>query len=278
MAKEQVKYLVFDIETIADGDLVSRIKYPGDNLSPVEAVERYSQERLEQYGTEFIPHTYHLPISVVVGKVNKDFELFDMVALDVPEFRPHVITEHFWRGWKQYDYPTFVTFNGRTFDLPVMELAAFRYGISVPDWFNLMGKSWEQRRNRYNIDSHMDLQDTLTNFGATRFAGGLDLVATMLGKPGKMEVAGHMVQDLYNEGQLTRINDYCRCDVLDTYFIFLRTAVLMGKLKIGDEQQLIEKTRQWLEQQQTELPVYGDYLSCWGDWKNPWDDEKTLFD
>ena len=55
----------------------------------------------------------------------------------------------------------------------------------------------------------------LTNFGASRFNGGLNLVANLLGKPGKMEVQGHMVQDLWNEVKLTEINEYCRCDVLD---------------------------------------------------------------
>ena len=35
-----------------------------------------------------------------------------------------------------------------------------------------------------------------------------------------------MVQDMYDAGRLAEINDYCRCDVLDTYFVFLRTRVL----------------------------------------------------
>lgn len=275
MSKKDVRYLIFDIESIADGELVSRVKYPGDSLSPEEAVDQYAKERLETYGTEFIPHTYHTPVSVVVGKVDNDFNLIDLVALDEPDYRPHIITENFWRGWTRYGHPTLVSFNGRAFDIPVLELAAFRYGISIPDWFNLLDKSWDQKRNRYNLDSHIDLQDVLTNFGATRFAGGLDLVATILGKPGKMEIAGHMVQDLYNEGQLPRINDYCRCDVLDTYFVFLRLAVMMGKLDLAAEKKAIKKTCKWLEKHQNETPVYGEYLKRWGDWSSPW--QASLF-
>ena len=42
-----------------------------------------------------------------------------------------------------------------------------------------------------------------------------------------------MVQDLYHDGQLAAINDYCRCDVLDTYFVFLRTCVLVGQLTLS---------------------------------------------
>ena len=39
--KPQVEYLVFDIEAIADGDLVSKIRYPGEGLSAPEAIARY---------------------------------------------------------------------------------------------------------------------------------------------------------------------------------------------------------------------------------------------
>ena len=49
-----------------------------------------------------------------------------------------------------------------------------------------------------------------TNFGSSRFVGGLNLAANLLGKPGKMDVQGHMVQDLFNAGKLADINDYCR--------------------------------------------------------------------
>ena len=48
-----------------------------------------------------------------------------------------------------------------------------------------------------------------------------------------MDVQGYMVQDLWNDGRLAEINDYCRCDVLDTYFVFLRSMVLLGQLQAG---------------------------------------------
>jgi predicted PolB exonuclease-like 3'-5' exonuclease len=192
------------------------------------------------------------------------------VALDEPQFRSHVITENFWRGWEAYRRPTLVSFNGRTFDLPLLELAAFRYGLSLPGWFHTTGKSYEQPRNRYNAEAHLDLHDVLTNFGASRFNGGLNLAASLLGKPGKMEIQGHMVQDLYNEGKLREINDYCRCDVLDTYFAFLRTMVLTGQLQLADEQRAVADAKDWLHERTPLYPIYGSYLSRWGDWKNPW--------
>jgi predicted PolB exonuclease-like 3'-5' exonuclease len=164
-----------------------------------------------------------------------------------------------------------VSFNGRTFDLPLLELAAFRYGISVPAWFNMNAKSYEQPRNRYNTEAHLDLHDVLTNFGASRFVGGLNLVANLLGKPGKMDVQGYMVQDLWNEGKLAQINDYCRCDVLDTYFVFLRTMVIMGQLKLSDEQRIVQETKEWLAHRAGGCAAYAAYLDRWGAWTNPWE-------
>jgi predicted PolB exonuclease-like 3'-5' exonuclease len=193
-----------------------------------------------------------------------------MVALDEPEYRPHMLTKHFWQGWDAYRRPTLVSFNGRTFDVPLMELAAFRYGLGVPGWFNVDAKTWDQNRNRYNLHAHLDLHDVLTNFGATRFNGGLNLAANVLGKPGKMDVQGHMVQDLHDEGKLAEVNDYCRCDVLDTYFVFLRVSVLLGRISLEREQELIETSRQWLEQRAASTPVYAMYLENWGRWENPW--------
>jgi 3'-5' exonuclease len=270
VANSAVKFLVFDVESVADGDLVAKVHYPGQSLSGDEAIARYRAELIEASGSDFIPYTFQMPVSVVVAKIDAGYALVDLVALDDPEFRPHVITDHFWRGWEGYKRPTLVTFNGRTFDLPLLELAAFRYGLSLRGWFNIEDKNWEQHRSRYNLQAHLDLHDVLTNFGATRFHGGLNLVANVLGKPGKMDVQGHMVQDLFNEGKLGEINDYCRCDVLDTYFVFLRTSVLLGRISLDREQELIEQTKTWLIERAPQVAAYQHYLDNWGTWTNPW--------
>jgi 3'-5' exonuclease len=271
-----VRYLVFDVESVADAALVAKLRYSAESLEPAAAVRRYRDELMEKYESDFIPYSFQVPISVVVGKVTSDFRLEDVVVLDEPQFRPHVITEHFWRGWEKYHRPTLVSFNGRGFDVPLLELAAFRYGISVPGWFQGAGKAFDQPRNRFNSTAHLDLCELLTNFGATRFTGGLNLAANILGKPGKMDVQGDMVQDMYDGGRLAEINDYCRCDVLDTYFVFLRTRVLAGQLTLEAEQQLIAQTRQWLASKATSSPAFQTYLDHWGDWKNPWESGQEI--
>jgi len=270
MATQSVQYLVFDVESVADPTLVARLRYPGEALEPAEAVRRYRAELMEKYESDFIPYTYQIPIAVAVAKVTGDFRLLDVVVLDEPQYRPHVIAEKFWRGWETYRRPTLVSFNGRSFDVPLLELAAFRYGLSVPGWFNAAGRSYDQPRARYNVQSHLDLCELLTNFGSSRFHGGLNLAANVLGKPGKMDVQGDMVQDMYEAGRLAEINDYCRCDVLDTYFVFLRTRVLVGQLVLEAEQALIAETKQWLQEHAEQVRAYRLYLDRWGDWPNPW--------
>ena len=118
----------------------------------------------------------------------------------------------------------------------------------MPGWFAATGKAFDQPRGRYNVAAHIDLCELLTNFGSTRFHGGLSLAANLLGKPGKMDVHGDMVQDMYDAGRLAEIHDYCRCDVLDTYFVFLRSRVLVGQLTLQAEQEIIAETKAWLEQ------------------------------
>lgn len=264
----KVAYLVFDVESVADGELISRVRYPGGNLSPEDAIASYQDELMEQRGTTFIPHTFQVPVAVVIAKVASNLELIDIVSLDEPDFRPHVITENFWRGWELYRHPKWVTFNGRTFDIPLMELAAFRYGLSMPAWFKSDG--YRSPRNRYNVDSHLDLQDLLMNFGAARCNGGLNLIAQMLGKPGKMGLTGDQVQQQHDEGNKMAISDYCRCDVLDTYFVFLRTQVLTGGCDLDREQELIQLAKSWIMKRADNCQAYRDYLESWRDWQNPW--------
>ena len=100
------------------------------------------------------------------------------------------------------------------------------------------------------------------------FVGGLNLAANLLGKPGKMDVQGYMVQDMYDAGKVAEINDYCRCDVLDTYFVFLRSRVIVGELTLDKEQRIIFETKDWLKKQ-AETVAACSYLSTVGGLEEP---------
>lgn len=264
-----ISWLIFDVEAVADGELISRVVYPQEKLTPAAAVARMRADQLEKNGSDFIPYTYMLPISVAIAKISRTCHLQDVVVLDDPSFRPAVITRLFWQGWRHYQRPAFVTFNGRGYDLPLMELSAYRYGLSLPDWFNIEAKSFEQSRNRYNIQRHFDLMDLISNFGAVRVNGGLNVLANIIGKPGKTGIDGSQVQDLYDSGGVRQINDYCIGDVLDTFFVFLRTRVLTGDLTLEEEQERVLDAKEFLETHAPQRPALAHYLEHWGDWSPP---------
>jgi 3'-5' exonuclease len=269
-------YLIFDIETVADGRLIQRVRYPEfKELSPEQAVAKQRAELLEKSGgkSDFIPYTFQLPVSIAIAKVAADYGLIEVTTLDRPKFRPQVITRNFWKGWQAYGQPTLVTFNGRFFDLPVLELSAYRYGIAVPAWYNASGNSYSQPRNRFNTTAHLDLQDFIGNQGATQVNGGLNLCAQLLGKPGKMDTKGNMVQDLWERGERERIDDYCMCDALDTYFVFLRTRVLCGMISVERERQLVDQAKRWIESASAHSLALAEYLRHFQFWRAVGDDD-----
>jgi hypothetical protein len=118
--------------------------------------------------------------------------------------------------------------------------------------------------------------DFLTNFGAYRMTGGLDLLSKRLhgedckrlldgldGPPGKTGVAGDQVHAMHKAGRLQEINDYCLCDTLDTYFIFLRTRVVTGDISRDQLRVLVRRALEWLEAKAEMMPAVATYLQHW---------------
>jgi predicted PolB exonuclease-like 3'-5' exonuclease len=252
-------YLVLDTESVPDGKLIAKVKYPGETLSPEEAVRRAQAEARESSrdGSDFLPVTFQYPVAMCVIRVAADFTLQAVTCLDAPAYRPGEIVKKFWQGMASYR-ARLVTFNGRGFDLPLLELAAFRYGCAAKDYF-------ANGRNRFG--THIDLCDWLGNYGAVRLSGGLNLLSKLLGKPGKMQTAGDQVYSMFRAGKLAEINDYCLFDTLDTYFVFLRTRVLTGELALEREQELVGLAKDWLHAKLGELPALRQYLDNWGEWQ-----------
>lgn len=267
MKDDSVKFLVFDVESVPDEELIRRVKYPGESAGDGEAVERFRREVMDASNgvSDFIPVTFQYPVSVCVAKVRGDFTLIDIVCLDDPEFRADEMTRLFWLGVEDvYDGASLVTFNGRGFDIPLMELMAYRYGYTAKRHFR------DKFAGRYRFGTkHIDIQDWLSNYNAIRVHGGLNLLAKIIGKPGKMQTRGDEVYSMFRRGLLREINDYCIHDVLDTYFVFLRTRVLLGEITISREQDIVAGAKDFLEANRGRIPALNEYIDNWGDW-DPW--------
>lgn len=242
-ATTAMSYLVFDIETRVDKALVRATAYAHDALTDEEAYERMRAELSATPGNRaaFFPVSYHVPVSIVFGRVAADHVLQEVQTLKVEERGEAGIAQAFWETMEAFD-GVLVSFNGRAFDLPVLELQALRFGCAAPKYFNQR----DGFRSRYG--RHFDLYDFLCNAGASRLRGGFDLLAKLAGLPGKREIAGADVQALWEMGRMEEIHRYCRHDVIQTYFLFLRIQLLRGRLTAERLAAIQSATRAWRQE------------------------------
>lgn len=261
---DDTAYIVFDVESVADGALLARTLYAGEGLTPEQALARAHEDALRASDgrSDFVHLTFQVPIAIGVARVGPDFRIRKLAALDRPAYRPERMVELFWKGLAAYPDARLVDFNGRTFDLPLLEIAAFRFGISVRNYF--AGERYGYRY-RYS-DKHIDLLEWFTSYGAYRMKGGLNLLAKLLGNPGKLDMRGEDVEGLWRDGKLEEVGDYCLMDVLDTYFVFLRTRVLTGEISLADERQIVAECRADLERRAKAEPFLRTYLDAWKEW------------
>src|SRR5437016_1220018 len=97
-------YLIVDTESVPDGKLLAKVKYPTENLEPEAAIAKAQAEAVaaSPSGSDFLPVTFQLPIAACVIRVGADFGLQAITCLDAPLFRPRAIVEHFWGGAMSY--------------------------------------------------------------------------------------------------------------------------------------------------------------------------------
>ena len=111
--------------------------------------------------------------------------------------------------------PQLITFNGHSFDLPVLRYRAMVNRISAA------GLQVRQYFHRYTDDA-LDLCDVLGSY----VPGGrvkLDEVSKILGLTGKPEgIDGSKVEEMVQSGRIEEVARYCESDVLNTYRVWLR--------------------------------------------------------
>jgi DNA polymerase elongation subunit (family B) len=116
------------------------------------------------------------------------------------------ILEKFWTVIKGYDQ--FVTFNGRGFDCPFILIRSAVHRIRPRR--DLMP-------NRYN-DTHIDLLEQLTFYGASRRRFNLDMWCRTFGikSPKEGGITGDEVKGLFKAGRHLDIARYCMGDLRAT--------------------------------------------------------------
>jgi 3'-5' exonuclease len=214
------EYLILDIETVPDS---VRWQRP-DMANGGEAFPPTWAHRIIVIGCLWLGHDYRLKrFGVVGGEPAGPASQPETEAEAEADVRERHLLEEFSR-FVGRARPVLVTYNGRSFDLPVIVMRSLCHAIALP-WY------YRDRdvRYRYSAEGHLDLCDWLAEHGAAR-AGKLDAIARLIGLPGKLGVDGSQVEGLYRAGQVASIQSYCLADVAQTALLFLRFRLLQGQI------------------------------------------------
>lgn len=224
---------VFDCETIPDFDLIRKVfKFEGTNE---EVANKTYDEQTKKTGSSFLPVIFHkvVAISAVIAD---DFGMFLKVNSIDGENEEQLLNSFL--NFIDKKNPKLVSFNGRGFDLPMLMCRAMKYNLSCPAYFEVENKElnkskWENYKTRYSDRFHIDLMDSISDFGAIRGLK-LDELCVMLNMPGKYDVHGDQVLELFLENKIEKIKEYCESDVLNTYWLYLKYELLKGNLTKED--------------------------------------------
>lgn len=215
--------LVFDIETIPDITAGKRLYPELAELDDNEAMTKLIELRQNEVGNPFLPLPLHKIACLSVlwvagGKMT-------LKTLSLNEHSESEMLQTFFNAIEKS--PILVSWNGKSFDIPVMVYRALQYGLTAPKLFSDTGElKYNNYINRYH-DRHTDLMVKLAMSGT---AQKLDIVATMCGFAGKGDIDGYDVVPMVQAGEWDKLTTYCESDVLNTWLIFLRYSALSGKM------------------------------------------------
>jgi len=130
-----VRYLIFDIDTRVDKDLVKQIYDPQDTLTIEQAYDKARDMFLERshQQSDFFPIPFHIPIAIATLQADEQYRIRALGCLGADRFSEPELVARFWQIFESAH--TLVTFNGRGFDLPVLETRALKHGLSLPRYF-----------------------------------------------------------------------------------------------------------------------------------------------
>jgi len=239
-----VNTLVFDVETVPD-TLLGRRLYGLKDLSDARVAQIMFTKRRQETGSDFLSLEQHRVVAISV--VMRARDALRVWSLGEENSSEKELIERFFDGLDKYT-PDLVSWNGAGFDLPVLNYRSLLHGVTAARYWETGDADSSFRYSNYLSRfhwRHMDLMDILSGFQG-RGRTSLQDIASLLGLPGKLGMHGSEVWDVYLQGGLKRIRDYCETDVLNTYLIYLRFELLRGHLNAAEHAAEIARVRKML--------------------------------
>ncbi len=259
---------VFDIETIPD--LKSARNLLGNEIEESKLGEALTQYHLDITGgkNSFIRQLFHqvVAISFLEAEIHQDDEGGEYYVLKDIRSGGKVSSseKELVQGVFQYLSTLkarLVSFNGRSFDLPVLKYRAMHYGVQAK-WVYQSGDKWNSYNSRYSHDWHCDLLDVLSDYGVSAKIK-ISEICALLGLPGKIDVDGSQVAELYSQNKIEEIREYCELDVVNTYLIYLRYMHHTGKLSNNSYDACVEDLVAFLQSKAEEKKNFSLFLDEW---------------
>ena len=243
--------LVFDIETIPDTEACQSLTglQTSDIAQQREALTQYHLE-ITNGKNSFLRQPFHkiVAISFLHASLTRDGRYENYTLEEVRSGGDiHSTEKDLVKGFLKLIEkikPRLISFNGRTFDLPVIKYRAMVHGISS-EYLHRSGDKWNNYMQRYSLDWHCDLLEALSDYG-TSARVKMNEICAVLKLPGKIGVDGSQVTSLYDNNQLQHIRDYCETDVLNTYLIYLRFMHYQGHITPEEYNKNIKKLIDYL--------------------------------
>jgi len=270
--------LYYDLEWVPDAAGARRLFDLPDDTTEIDAMQRLWEHSTnfdpEKNPRPFLKYMFSRVVSIAFlsrrvvyreGERTIEFGLNSLPKLpfideDVNE--AEIIQQFLYFVGKRR--PQLVGYNSAESDLQVLIQRGMINEVSAPEFNERPGKPWEgpDYFDSRNSEAHLDILKKLSGGAMTP---RLDELAKLCGYPGKIDVKGDQVTDLWLERNFTKIIEYNQIDTLNTYLVWLRLVYFAGKLT---EEQYFDETEQFrnfleIEAEKEEKAFLTEFTEKW---------------